>query len=186
MKSQKCLGPLRGEYWKKHCPLWSFVQGCPLSGQYIRHLYPSTAQIPGPGCPRKGLTLNKEAICSFDPEGAGHCGHVTQSRAPCPSMKEHLRGKTQCLWQEATESGSDMICLVFTRVVHDSLWRLGLREPVEEAQRLLKKLAAAAAAKSLQSCPTPHDPMDCSPPGSSVHGIFQTRVLEWGAIAFSV
>ena len=33
-----------------------------------------------------------------------------------------------------------------------------------------------------QSCPTPIDPMDCSPPGSSVHGIFQARVLEWGAI----
>ena len=37
-----------------------------------------------------------------------------------------------------------------------------------------------------QSSPTLHDPMDCSPPGSSVHGSFQARVLEWGAIAFSV
>ena len=36
-----------------------------------------------------------------------------------------------------------------------------------------------------QSCPTLHDPIDCSLPGSSVHGIFQARVLEWGAIAFS-
>ena len=36
-----------------------------------------------------------------------------------------------------------------------------------------------------QLCPTLRDPMDCSPPGSSVHGIFQARVLEWGAIAFS-
>ena len=36
-----------------------------------------------------------------------------------------------------------------------------------------------------QSCPTPSDPVDCSPPGFSVHGIFQARVLEWGAIAFS-
>ena len=36
-----------------------------------------------------------------------------------------------------------------------------------------------------QSCPTLHDPMDCSPPGSSIHGIFQARILEWGAIAFS-
>ena len=36
-----------------------------------------------------------------------------------------------------------------------------------------------------ESCPTLRDPMDCSPPGSSVHGIFQARVLEWGAIAFS-
>ena len=33
-----------------------------------------------------------------------------------------------------------------------------------------------------QLCPTPSDPMDCSPPGSSVHGIFQARVLEWGAM----
>ena len=45
--------------------------------------------------------------------------------------------------------------------------------------------AAAVAAKSLQSCPTLCNPMDCSPPDSSVHGIFQARVLEWGAIAFS-
>ena len=35
-----------------------------------------------------------------------------------------------------------------------------------------------------QSCPTLRDPMDCSLPGHSVHGIFQARVLEWGAIAF--
>ena len=46
--------------------------------------------------------------------------------------------------------------------------------------------AAAAAAKSLQSCPTLCDPMDCSLPGSSVHGIFQARVRECGAIAFSL
>ena len=37
-----------------------------------------------------------------------------------------------------------------------------------------------------QSCLTLSDPMDCSPPGSSVQGIFQARVLEWGAIAFSI
>ena len=36
-----------------------------------------------------------------------------------------------------------------------------------------------------QSCPTLSDPMDCSLLGSSIHGIFQARVLEWGAIAFS-
>ena len=43
-----------------------------------------------------------------------------------------------------------------------------------------------AADKSLQSCPTLCDPIDSSPPGSSIHGIFQARVLEWGAIAFSI
>ena len=51
--------------------------------------------------------------------------------------------------------------------------------------RLNGHAAAAAAAKSLQSCPTLCDPMDCSLPGSSIHGIFQARVMEWGAIAFS-
>ena len=42
----------------------------------------------------------------------------------------------------------------------------------------LGRKAAAAAAKSLQSCPTLCNPMDCSPPGSSVHGILQARILE--------
>ena len=45
--------------------------------------------------------------------------------------------------------------------------------------------AAAAAAKSLQLCPTLWNPMDCSLPGSSVHRIFQARILEWIAIHFS-
>jgi len=45
--------------------------------------------------------------------------------------------------------------------------------------------AAAAAAKSLQPCPTLCDPIDGSPPGSSVPGILQARTLEWIAISFS-
>ena len=45
--------------------------------------------------------------------------------------------------------------------------------------------AAAAAAKSLQSCPTLCDPIDGSPPGSAVPGILQARTLEWVAISFS-
>jgi len=46
-------------------------------------------------------------------------------------------------------------------------------------------LAAAAAAKSLQSCPTLCDPIDGSPPGSPIPGILQARILEWVAISFS-
>ena len=46
-------------------------------------------------------------------------------------------------------------------------------------------VAAAAAAKSLQSCPTLCDPIDGSPPGSAVPGILQARILEWVAISFS-
>ena len=51
---------------------------------------------------------------------------------------------------------------------------------------LLQCMKVKSASEVAESCLTPSDPMDCSPPGSSVHGIFQARVLEWGAIAFSV
>ena len=50
---------------------------------------------------------------------------------------------------------------------------------------IIKELAAATAAKSLQSCPTLCNPTDGSPPGSSVPGILQARTLEWVAISFS-
>ena len=55
-------------------------------------------------------------------------------------------------------------------------------------ETLIKTLflrSAAAAAKSLQSCPTLCDPIDSSPPGSPIPGILQSRTLEWVAISFS-
>ena len=50
---------------------------------------------------------------------------------------------------------------------------------------LLQCMKVKSESEFAQSCPTLRDPMDCSLPGSSIHGIFQARVLEWGAIAFS-
>ena len=50
---------------------------------------------------------------------------------------------------------------------------------------LLQCMKVKSEREISQLCPTLSDPMDCSPAGSSVHGIFQARVLEWGAIAFS-
>ena len=50
---------------------------------------------------------------------------------------------------------------------------------------LLQCMKVKSEREVSQSCPTLRDPMDCSLPGSSVHGLFQARVLEWGAIAFS-
>ena len=60
-------------------------------------------------------------------------------------------------------------------------------DKVKKAWRNMDKTgaAAAAAAKSLQSCPTLCKPIDGSPPGSPVPGILQTRTLEWVAISFS-
>ena len=51
---------------------------------------------------------------------------------------------------------------------------------------LLQCMKVKSESEVAQLCPTLCDPMDCSPPGSSTHGIFQARVLEWGAIAFSM
>ena len=50
---------------------------------------------------------------------------------------------------------------------------------------LLQCMKVKSESEVAQLCPTLSDPMDYSPPGSSIHGIFQARVLEWGAIAFS-
>ena len=58
-----------------------------------------------------------------------------------------------------------------------------MAESEEELKSLLMKVKSER--EVTESCPTLSNPMDCSPPGSSFHGIFQARVLEWGAIAFS-
>ena len=66
-----------------------------------------------------------------------------------------------------------------------------LKEIIEEREKLIivekavTQCVAAAAAKSLQSCLTLCDTMDCSPPGSPIPGILQARTLEWVAISFS-
>ena len=50
---------------------------------------------------------------------------------------------------------------------------------------LLQCIKVKSESEVAQSCLTLHNPRDCSPPGSSIHGVVQARVLEWGAIAFS-
>ena len=63
-------------------------------------------------------------------------------------------------------------------------WQVGSL-PIAPPGKPRKSAAASAVAKSLQSCPTLCDPIDSSPPGSPVPGIFQARTLEWVAISFS-
>ena len=59
------------------------------------------------------------------------------------------------------------------------------RDVLHKWKAITGSAAAAAAAKLRQSCPTLCDPIDGSPPGSSVPGILQARILEWVAISFS-
>ena len=66
-----------------------------------------------------------------------------------------------------------------------SPWPRGLGIPAVMFEPLAVLYPAAAAAKSLQSCPTLCDPIDGSPPGSPVPGILQARTLEWVAISSS-
>ena len=63
--------------------------------------------------------------------------------------------------------------------------KLGERHRTDFPSHRSEGTAAAAAAKSLQSCPTLCDPIDGSPPGSPTPGILQARTLEWVAISFS-
>ena len=71
----------------------------------------------------------------------------------------------------------------------DSLWPHPWDSPGNKTgvgcHFLLQCIKVKSEIEVAQSCLTLSDPMDCSPPGSSVHGIFQVRVLEWSAIAFS-
>ena len=71
-------------------------------------------------------------------------------------------------------------------IIQFSFWGSSGLELVRIPSTLRILNTAAAAAKSLQQCPTLCDPRDSSPPGSSIHGIFQARVLDWVAIAFSI
>ena len=58
-------------------------------------------------------------------------------------------------------------------------------ENLEEIDDLQTVILDISESEVAQSCPTLYNPMDCSLPGSSVHGIFQARILEWVAISFS-
>ena len=85
---------------------------------------------------------------------------------------------------ETVETVADFILLGF-KITADGDSSHEIKRGLLLGRKAMINLAAGAAAKSLQLCPTPHDPTDCSLPGSSVHGISQARVLEWVAIAFS-
>lgn len=137
MKIQKCLCQPSGEFWREYCLSklsfirWKCHTFIPLlcSSNRCRWI-------------RKDVTLNKEVLCSFDFEGAGHCGHITYSQAAYLSLKGHLGGTTQCLWQEAIGRFwiKEWYDLLLKRIIQDTLWRIDLRKNGEEAWRLVEKL----------------------------------------------
>ena len=78
------------------------------------------------------------------------------------------------------------LCSIWVGLLHSHGAMMGDQERSCQFPPFLAHLSpAAAAAKSLQSCPTLCNPIDSSPPGSSVPGILQARTLEWVAMSFS-
>ena len=88
---------------------------------------------------------------------------AAKSRQSCPTLRPHKRQPTRlcCPW-DSPGKNTGVGC-----------------------HFLLQCMKMKSESEVTQSCPTLSGPMDCSLPGSSIHGIFQARVLEWGAIAFS-
>ena len=80
------------------------------------------------------------------------------------------------------------LCAILETAAHQALLPLGFsrQEHWSGLPFPSQCMKVKSESEAAQSCLTLSDPMDCSLPGSSIHGIFQARVLEWGAIAFSV
>ena len=83
------------------------------------------------------------------------------------------------------KSGSTETLLLFSQQKFSCPWDSPGKNTGVDCHFLLQCMKVKSESEVIQSCPTLSDPMDYSLPGSSVHGIFQARVLEWGVIAFS-
>ena len=93
-------------------------------------------------------------------------------------------------WSCAAAAKSLQSCLTLCNPIDGSFWWPGPWDSPGKntgvgCHFLLQCMTVKSESEVAQSCPTLRDPMDYSPPGSSAHGIFQARVLEWGATAFS-
>ena len=107
----------------------------------------------------RALLLSTRFLSFIDNTAAA----AAKSRQSCPTLRPHR-------WQP-------------TRL--PSPWDSQSKNTGVGCHFLLQCMKVKSESEVAQSCPTLRDPMDCSRPGSSIHGIFQARVLEWGAIAFS-
>ena len=113
-------------------------------------------------------------------------------------LMQVIRDSHFCLWLSLFNLQLFSLCCQVTSVVSNSVRPHGLQPtrllcPWDSPGKntgvgchfLLQCMKVENESEVAQSCPTLSDPMDCSLPGSSIHGIFQATVLEWGAIAFS-
>ena len=98
------------------------------------------------------------------------------------SLLQHHNSKASVL----QHSAFFMVQLSHPYLTTEKTIALTIRTFVGKVTSLLLNMLSTTTTKTLQSCPTLCDPIDSSLPGSSIHGILQAKVLEWGAIAFSM
>ena len=109
---------------------------------------------------RGAPSTGSRALCNIYPQAHGA---TTKSLQSCPTVQPHR-------WQPS-------------RLPRP--WDSPGKNTGVGCHFLVQCIKMKSESEVAQSCPTLSDPMDCSLPGSSIHGIFQARVLEWGATAFS-
>jgi len=164
------------------------------------------------GLPSMGLHRVRHNWSDLAAVAAAEFHHMEISGVGCYHLKvtiqdfTHKVAGSQRQWKSITktsqfhhkkEQKDNCYCLV-TSVVSDSVWPhrrqpTRLPRPWDSPGKntgvgchfLLQCMKVKSESEVAQSYPTLSDPMDCSLPGSSIHGIFQAKVLEWGAIAFS-
>ena len=109
------------------------------------------------------MPISEKKLASNGSLAAAAAAATAKSLQSCPTLRPHRRQPTRlpCPWDSPGKN-------------------TGVGCPF-----LLQSMKVKRESEVAQSCPTLSDPMDCSLPGFSVHGIFQARVLEWGAISFS-
>ena len=125
-----------------------------------------------------------------DDEGQGSLVCCSPWECKEPDMTWRLNNKKNCTELLAAAAKSLQSCPTLqphrwqpTRLPHP--WDSPGKNTGVGCHFLLQCMKVKSESEVAQLCPTPSGPRDCSPPGPSVHGIFQARVLEWGAIAFS-
>ena len=136
---------------------WTLACQAPLSMEFSRQEYWSGLPFPFPGdLPNPGIEPASLAL-----EGMFLTTAAAKSLQSCPTLWPQRRQPTRLPRPWDTPGKNTGVGCHF----------------------LLQCRKVKSESEVAQSCPTPSDPMGCSLPGSSVHGIFQAKVLEWGAIA---
>ena len=140
------------------------------------------------------MSLQACRFCTFHIKGIIQCVlYVTDfffSACQGPSMLQHVSISSFLFTAAAAKSPQSCLTLVWPHRPQPTRLRRPWDSPGkntgEGCHFLLQCVKVKSENEVAQSCPTLHNPMDCSPPGSPVPGIFQARVLEWGAIASSL